>query len=365
MKYSGNIKTISDKVLGNDRITAEECLWLFKNAGVAELGNLAWQVCNKKHDGNVFFNRNIHLEPTNICVFRCRFCSFSRDEGHPEAWDLSGEETDERVKEAVRNGATEVHIVGGVYPGRDVHYYAQMLKRIKSIDPDVHIKAFTAIEINYMINLTGMALKDGLAVLKEAGLDSIPGGGAEIFNASIRKKICPEKGDMKVWLKVHETAHTLGIPSNATMLYGHIETAKDILHHLSVLRDMQDKTGGFNCFIPLKYRNYNNLLSDLDEKSWLYDLRIFAISRIFLDNVPHIKAYWPMLGKNLAALLLSFGANDFDGTINDTTKIYSMAGAEEKKPSMTADEIKKIIVSEGFVPVERDSLYNKIEEKNT
>lgn len=360
MKYSGNSKTISDKVLGSDRITAEEGLWLFKNAGVAELGNLAWQVCNKKHDGNVFFNRNIHLEPTNICVFRCRFCSFSRDEGHPEAWDLSREEADKRVKEAVRNGATEVHIVSGVYPGRDVHYYAEMLRRIKSFAPEVHIKAFTAIEINYMIKLAGMALKDGLAVLKKAGLDSIPGGGAEIFNATIRKKICPEKGNMKLWLKVHETAHELGIQSNATMLYGHVETAKDILHHLSVLRDLQDKTGGFNCIIPLKYRNYNNLLSDLDEKPWLYDLRIFALSRIFLDNIPHLKAYWPMLGRKLAALLLSFGVNDFDGTINDTTKIYSMAGAEEKKPSMTAEEIKKLIKSEGFVPSERDSLYNYI-----
>jgi len=351
---------ISQKVSEGMRISDDEALWMFENANLAWLGNLAWGISSKKHNGKVYYNRNIHIEPTNICKFRCRFCSFSRDEGNPEAWDMSLEEIESKVKQAYSGGVTEVHIVGGVHPERDVHHYARMLKRIKGIAPNIHIKAFTAIEINFMIVRAGLNLEEGLVLLKESGLDSIPGGGAEIFNENIRKQICPEKGKSELWLKIHEAAHLHGIPSNATMLYGHIESTKDIIHHLSVLRELQDKTSMFNCFIPLKYRNYNNLLSEISEKPWLYDIRVFAISRIYLDNIPNIKAYWPMLGKKLAALLLSFGANDFDGTINDSTKIYSMAGAEEINPSMSTEEITTIIKREGFIPIERDSLYKEI-----
>jgi aminodeoxyfutalosine synthase len=359
MSKSGKANKTERLIEAGKRLTEEEALWLLKNCGLAELGQLAWNSNMKMHGGKVYYNRNIHIEPTNICVFRCRFCSFSRDAGHSEAWDLSEDELLARVKTATESGITEIHIVGGVHPERDVHYYAALLRKIRQLAPYVHIKAFTAIELNYMFRKAGADVKDGFAILKDAGLGSIPGGGAEIFNETIRRQICPEKGSAHLWLKIHEEAHRMGIPSNATMLYGHLESPEDIIHHLSVLRNLQDRTGGFNCFIPLKYRNYNNLLSELEEKPWIYDLRIFALSRIFLDNIPHLKAYWPMLGKPLSALLLSFGANDFDGTISDSTKIYSMAGAEEQKPEMSALEIQQIIRREGFLPVERDSVYNE------
>jgi len=348
------------KIISGKRLTEEEALWLLKNSGLAELGQMAWDFARTKHGLKVYYNRNIHLEPTNICVFRCRFCSFSRDAGHADAWDMSRSEIEERVKSALSDGVTEIHIVGGVHPDRDLHYYASLLSHIKQMAPGVHIKAFTAIELNYMFKKANVEVNEGFRILKSAGLDSVPGGGAEIFNENIRKQICPEKGSAHLWMKIHEAAHVNGIPTNATMLYGHLESPEDIIHHLSVLRNLQDRTGGFNCFIPLKYRNYNNLLSDLEEKPWIYDLRIFALSRIFLDNIPHLKAYWPMLGKPLAALLLSFGANDFDGTINDSTRIYSMAGAEEKNPGMTTHEIRQIIEREGFIATERDSLYNEL-----
>lgn len=348
---------ILNRVKTGARLTEEEALWLWEHASPGELGSAAWDLTFQKHSRFVSYNRNIHIEPTNICVFRCRFCSFSRSEGHPEAWDMPESELRERVAEAKEQGVTEIHIVGGVHPDRDVHYYAAMLRMIKTIAPNVHIKAFTAIELNFMITKAGLKLSDGLKLLKEAGLDSVPGGGAELFSERIRHVICPEKGSGSLWLRVHEEAHRAGIPTNATMLYGHIETPADLVNHLALLRDLQDRTGMFNCFIPLKYRNYNNLLSENPEKPWLYDLRVFALSRLFLDNITHLKAYWPMLGKKLAALLLSYGANDFDGTIADSTRIYSMAGAEEQKPSMTVAEIESLIRHEGYIPAERDSLY--------
>ena len=235
-----------------------------------------------------------------------------------------------------------------------------MLQKIKEIRPDIHIKAFTAVELEYMIKKAKLPLEEGLLKLKEYGLDSIPGGGAEIFHPEVRHKVCDEKATSGMWLTIHETAHKIGLPSNATILYGHIENYSHRIDHLSKLRALQDKTGGFNTFIPLKYRKENNSLSHIGEVSSIEDLKNFAVSRIYLDNFPHIKAYWPMIGKQLSQLSLSFGVDDIDGTIDDTTKIYSMAGAEDKNPKMSSQDIIFLIKQAHRIPAERDTLYNII-----
>jgi aminodeoxyfutalosine synthase len=271
------------------------------------------------------------------------------------------------VKRFDGKDVTEVHIVGGVHPSYDLHYWGSLLKKIKDYRPALHIKAFSAIELDHMISLAGCSLEEGLTLLKGYGLDSIPGGGAEIFDEQLRKKICDEKSSSELWLRIHETAHRIGIPSNATMLYGHIENYFHRIDHMERLRNLQDKTHGFNAFIPLKYRQSNNSMSYLGEVSTIEDLRNYAVSRIYLDNFPHIKAYWPMTGKECAQISLSFGTDDMDGTIDDTTRIYSMAGSEEGNPAMSSDEICTLICQAGFIPVERDSLYNPIyppEEEN-
>jgi aminodeoxyfutalosine synthase len=263
--------------------------------------------------------------------------------------------------DATADSITEVHIVGGVHPDRDLHYYGNMIKAIKEHRPGLHIKAFTAIELDYMIRKSGLSLNEGLAALKEYGLDSIPGGGAEIFDESVRKVICGTKSDGKLWLEIHRAAHLLGIPSNATILYGHVENYGHRIDHLERLRTLQDETGGFNAFIPLKFKNKNNELSWVKEATVVEDLRNYAVSRIYLDNIPHLKAYWPMIGKEVAALSLEFGVDDLDGTINDSTKIYSMAGAEDITPAMSSSGLQDLIIRAGRIPVERDSLYNIIE----
>jgi aminodeoxyfutalosine synthase len=308
----------------------------------------------------VFFNRNFHLEPTNICVNDCVFCSYRRDEGEQGSWDYSIEELLEQCRKYQGSGVTEVHIVGGVHPQRDVYYYAELLKAVKTMLPDVHIKAFTAIEIDYMIKKADIALDEGFKLLKAAGLDAIPGGGAELFDKDIRARLCPKKGPADIWLRVHETAHTLGIRTNATMLFGHVETLDHRLQHLLYLRDLQDRTGGFDAFIPLKYKSANNKLGEIGEIAVIEVLRTIAISRLVLDNIPHIKAYWPMLGKDVMQMALLFGADDIDGTINDSTKIYSMAGAEEQHPSLTVDELCRLIREAGFIPVERSTFYEEL-----
>jgi aminodeoxyfutalosine synthase len=264
------------------------------------------------------------------------------------------------VKKFDNKKVTEVHIVGGVHPSRDLHYWGSLIRKIKEHRPELHVKAFSAIELDYMIRVTGCTIEEGLKILKEYGLDSIPGGGAEILDEKLRKIICNEKASSELWLTIHETAHKLGIASNATMLYGHLETYAHRIDHLNRLRTLQDKTGGFNAFIPLKYKKSNNSMSYLGEESVIEDLRNYAVSRIFLDNFTHIKAYWPMTGKESAQISLSFGTDDMDGTIDDTTRIYSMAGAKEENPAMTTEEICTLIREAGFNPVERDSLYNPI-----
>jgi aminodeoxyfutalosine synthase len=256
---------------------------------------------------------------------------------------------------------TEIHIVGGVHPERNVWFYGDLLKAIRQFAPHLHIKAFTAVEIDQMCRMAGMTIKDGLILLREAGLDSMPGGGAEIFDETLRAEICPDKTSSSEWLRIHETAHSLGIPTNATMLYGLKENYFHRIDHLHRLRELQDRTGGFNAFIPLKFRRANNLYSSRNETTVVEDLKNFAVSRIFLDNIPHLKAYWPMIGKPVARLSLCFGVDDLDGTIDDSTRIYSMAGAEEKNPAATSGELAEMIRRSGFVPAERNTLYEIIQ----
>jgi aminodeoxyfutalosine synthase len=354
------LRQITEKVSADRRITPGEGLLLFKKADLALLGLLAG-IVRRKHNGDkAFFNHNFHIEPTNKCIYNCRFCSYHKPEGDPESWEYSHEEMLEIVKRFDNKPVTEVHIVGGVHPSYDLHYWGSLIKKIKEHRPALHVKAFSAVELDYMISRAGYTIEEGLTLLKNYGLDSIPGGGAEIFDEELRKMICDEKSSSGLWLKIHETAHRKEIPSNATMLYGHIENYSHRIDHMERLRNLQDRTGGFNAFIPLKYKKTNNSMSYLGEVNLIEDLRNYAVSRIYLDNFPHIKAYWPMIGKESAQLSLSFGTDDMDGTIDDTTRIYSMAGSEEEKPAMTTDEICHLIRQAGFVPVERDSLYNPI-----
>lgn len=356
------LQKISEKVSQNQRITASEALLLYGSNHLGLLAVVSHAIREKRHGKKTFFNRNFHIEPTNICIYNCQFCSYSRKTGQQGAWEHSLGQIEQLARRHKNKPVSEVHIVGGVHPNRDLHYYGEMIQRIKAILPEIHIKAFTAVELDFMIKKAHLPLDKGLQKLKEYGLDSIPGGGAEIFDKKIRQQICHEKSDADQWLRVHQTAHENAIPSNATMLYGHIENYHHRIDHLSRLRQLQDKTHGFNAFIPLKYRKANNSLSHIGEVPLIEDLKNFAISRIFLDNFDHIKAYWPMLGKQNTQLALSFGVDDIDGTIEDTTKIYSMAGADDQKPAMALDEIVQLIAQAGLKPVERDTLYNILNE---
>ncbi len=359
---SNELLKIARKVKNNERISEEEGLFLYENAELSFLGVLSNYLREKAHGDITYFNKNFHIEPTNICIYSCKFCSYVRKINQEGAWEFNIEDILETVKSYKNKDVTEVHIVGGVHPNRDLHYYGEMMQKIKSIIPEIQIKAFTAVELEFMIKKAKMPLVEGLKKLKEYGLDSIPGGGAEIFHIDIRKELCDEKASSEMWLKIHEAAHKVGLPSNATILYGHIEKYSHRIHHLSKLRDLQDKTGGFNTFIPLKFRKENNSLSHVGEVSSIEDLKNFAVSRIFLDNFPHIKAYWPMLGRNITQLSLSYGVDDVDGTIDDSTKIYSMAGAEDKNPKMSTQDLVHLIKKVRRIPAERDTVYNIIKK---
>ncbi|GAB4260555.1 MAG: aminofutalosine synthase MqnE [Vicingaceae bacterium] len=360
-----HLKKIADKALSNKRISTEECLYLFNNASIGYLGYLADNIQKQIHNDCVYFNKNFHIEPTNICVFDCKFCSYSRflrEKNEYDAWEMTEDEIYEMVKSYNNTDVTEVHIVGGVHPKMGLNYFANLIKNIKTINPNIHVKAFTAVELEYMCRKAKVSYKEGLQMLKDAGQNSLPGGGAEIFDESIRSKICKDKCTSEEWLTIHKTAHQIGMPSNCTMLYGHIEKPEHLVDHMNRLRTLQDETGGFNAFIPLKFRNANNQMSDIKEVSVIEDIKVYAISRIFFDNIKNIKAYWPMIGREIAQLLLNFGVNDIDGTIDDTTKIYSMAGAEEQKPTMTTNEMIELIKAVGKKPMERDSVYNIIND---
>jgi len=358
-----SLKNIAEKVYNSERITDEDCLILFEKGSLGFVGSLANFVREKKHGDKTYFNRNFHIEPTNACVFQCNFCSYSRVYANREdAWELSMQQMMDIVKSYDNQPATEVHIVGGVHPKMDIEFFADLLRNIKAHRPDLHIKGFTAVELDYMFRKAKKTVKEGLQYLKDAGLESLPGGGAEIFAPKIREQICPDKVDADGWLNLHKMAHKLGMQSNATMLYGHIESFADRVNHMSRLRSLQDETNGFNTFIPLKFRNFDNDMSHVAETTLIEDMRLYAIARIYMDNFPHLKAYWPMLGRQNAQLSLSYGVNDIDGTIDDTTKIYSMAGAEEQTPSMTTDELVALIRQAKRQPIERGTLYNVIND---
>lgn len=354
---------IAEKILAEERLTPEEGEYLFEKGELPFLGTVANHIREKRHGDKTFFNRNFHIEPTNVCIFTCAFCSYSRIYKHrDEGWELSIEEMMDRVKKYDDQPITEVHIVGGVHPKMNLDFFCELIRQIKAHRPELHVKGFTAVELDYMFRKAKFTVEEGLQKLKEAGLQSMPGGGAEIFHPDVRKQICADKVDAEGWIKIHKTAHQLGMPTNATMLYGHIENYEHRIDHLERLRQLQDQTHGFNAFIPLKFRNQNNDMSDVPESTIIEDLKMYAVSRLYLDNFSHIKAYWAMLGRQTTQLSLAYGVDDVDGTIDDSTKIYSMAGAEEQHPTMSTEDIVMLIQKAGRRAIERDTVYHELKE---
>ena len=362
-KIDTDLKQIAEKVIASKRINFDEGVLLFEKAELGFVGALANYVKQKKSGDNVFFNRNFHVEPTNICVYTCSFCSYSRlIKQKEEGWELSVDQILDTIKKWDDKPVTEVHITGGVIPKQDFKFYTDLFRKIKQHRPNLHIKALTPVEYHYIFKKAKLSYEEGMKLMKEAGLDSMPGGGAEIFHPEIRDEIAGGKCSADEWLAIHEAWHNLGMKSNATMLYGHVEKYWHRVDHLERLRALQDKTGGFNAFIPLKFRNKDNQMSHVPEVSVIEDLRNYAISRIYLDNFDHIKAYWAMIGRSTAQLALNFGADDIDGTIDDTTKIYSMAGSEEITPILTTQQLVDLIKQVDLRPVERDTLYNVVHD---
>jgi aminodeoxyfutalosine synthase len=357
------LKIIGEKVLSSERLTQEEGLLLFEKGELGFLGALANLVRVRMHGDKTYFNRNFHIEPTNVCVFTCKFCSYSRlYKNREEGWELSIDEMMDIVKKYDGQPVTEVHIVGGVHPKMNLDFFCELLSKIRDHRPDLHLKGFTAVELDYMFRKAKLTIAEGMRKLHDAGLQSMPGGGAEIFHPDVRVQISHDKVDAEGWLEIHKAAHNLGMHTNATMLYGHVEQYWHRIDHMERLRSLQDETHGFNTFIPLKFRNKDNEMSHVPESSIIEDLKLYAVARLYMDNFPHLKAYWPMLGRNTAQLTLSFGVNDLDGTIDDTTKIYSMAGSEEQTPAMNTAQLAMLIKQAGRRPVERDTIYNEIKD---
>ncbi|MFN5985697.1 MAG: aminofutalosine synthase MqnE [Chitinophagaceae bacterium] len=360
------LQKIGTKVIQNERLSFDEGVYLFEHASLPYVGALANWKRESLHGNKTYFNKNFHIEPTNVCVFSCKFCSYSKLYAHKEeGWELTVDQMLDIVKSYDGKPVTEVHIVGGVHPKLTLTFFLELRRAIKAHRPDLHIKAFTPVELEYMFRKAKVSVEEGMKMAKEAGLDSLPGGGAEIFHPEIREQICADKATADQWLHIHKTAHELGMHSNATLLYGHIESFSHRIDHMERLRQLQDQTKGFNTFIPLKFRNSNNEMSNVPESILLDDLKMYAISRLYLDNFPHVKAYWPMLGRDAAQLTLSYGVNDIDGTIDDTTKIYSMAGSEEQNPAMTTAQLVALIKQAKRAPIERGTLYNVIKDYST
>lgn len=352
---NNTLKKIEEKVNNNQRLSFEDGVALFNSPDLLTIGCLANIVRERKNGDKAYFISNRHINHTNICVNRCRFCAFSKDSGEDGAYTMSVEDVLSSAGER-HQGVSEFHIVGGLHPDLPFQYYLDMLNSLKNKYPDIHIQGFTAVEIEYLARMAGLSIKDTLIKLREAGLGSLPGGGAEVFAERVRKKICPEKLSSEEWLNVHKTAHQIGMRSNATMLYGHIETVEERVDHLIKLRGLQDETNGFMSFIPLAFHPKNTELDSISKTTGNLDLRVLAIARLMLDNFPHIKAFWIMVGPKLAQISLSFGVDDIDGTVVEE-KITHSAGAETEQ-SLTKNELVRMIKEAGRIPVERDTLYN-------
>jgi aminodeoxyfutalosine synthase len=358
-----SLQDIASKVIHKERITDQDALLLFAYAPLSFVGSLANYIREQKHGHKTYFNRNFHIEPTNVCIYTCNFCSYSRlIKKREEGWEYSLEDMMDIVKSFDEKPVTEVHIVGGVMPQYNLAFYEELFGRIKAHRPSLHIKGLTPVEYHYIFKKAKVTTEEGFKVLKAAGLDSMPGGGAEIFHPEIRQQISADKCTGQEWLDIHEVWHNLGGRSNATILYGHIEKFEHRIDHLRQLRELQDRTGGFQTFIPLKFRNQDNQMSHIPEVATPEDLRNYAVSRIYLDNFDHLKAYWPMISRPVAQLSLSFGVDDMDGTIDDTTKIYTMAGSEEQHPALSTRELVQLIREVGRQPIERDTHYNVVKD---
>lgn len=356
-----DLKHIVRKVLEGERISFEEGVILYERGELGYLGVLANYIREKRHGDRTYFNRNFHIEPTNVCVYDCKFCAYSRlIKERDQGWEMDVAGMMDVIRTYDDEPVTEVHITGGVVPKQNLDFYADFFKQCKAHRPDLHIKGLTPVEYYYIFKKAKMSHYEGLKYLQECGLDSMPGGGAEIFHSEVREKIAGDKCTAEQWLDIHEQAHSLGMRTNATMLYGHIEEFWHRVDHMERLRRLQDKTKGFQAFIPLKFRNQGHQMSHVPEVSIIEDLRNYAISRIYMDNVDHIKAYWAMISRDTAQLSLAFGVDDIDGTLDDTTKIYSMAGAEEQNPAMSTRQLVELIKQVKRHPIERDTLYKVI-----
>jgi aminodeoxyfutalosine synthase len=349
---------IRESVQSGRRLSFEDGLFLYEQADLFTLGELANIVRERKNGNFTYYNVNEHLNPTNVCVYRCTFCAFRADLKSPKGYVMSDEQILERAAETEARGATELHIVGGLHHQLPYEWYLHVVRIIHDAQPRLHLKAYTAVEWDWFSRLTGRPTRDILAEFKEAGLGSLPGGGAEIFHPDVRDKICEHKADADSWVRIHREAHELGLRSNATMLYGHIEEARHRVDHLIRLRELQDQTGGFQTFIPLAFHPDNTGLAHIQKPSGLTDLKTMAISRLLLDNFPHIKAYWVMLGIKTAQLALSFGADDIDGTVVHE-KIYHDAGSDSPQ-ELNVAELRRLIEEAGRIPVERDTLYHEV-----
>ena len=354
-----HLKPISAKVLAGERLTAEDGIQLYRSPDLLAIGWLANYVREKRHGNTCFFNVNRHINPTNICVAHCKLCAFGRDPNAPGAYNFALEEIYQRAEQGMREGATEFHMVGGLHPDLPFEYFLEMMRGLKKRCPTVHLKAFTMVEVGYFSRIAKLSIRDTLVALKEAGVDSLPGGGAEIFNPRVRKLICDHKVSGRQWLNIARTAHEIGLRSNATMLYGHVETDEERVEHMLLLRELQDETHGFSAFITLAFHPDNTGLAHLPPPTGYHDLKSIAISRLLLDNFDHIKAYWVMLTPSIAQIALRFGADDLDGTVVEE-KIYHDAGAKtaEFTPRL---ELERLIREAGRIPVERDTLYRPID----
>ena len=358
IETSRSAEQILKAAAGGERLSARDALTLMEQASLEELSAAAIKAKRGISGDDVYYNRNFHIEPTNVCRYNCRFCSYRRSLSDPDGWTMTLGQIEQTVRRYADSGITEVHLVGGVHPSATLEGYLDIVRTVRRLMPEASIKAFSAIEHIYLFDREGISFEEGLRRFTEAGMDTLTGGGAEIFEPRIREKICPDKPSAERWLALHKAAHLADIQTNATMLYGHIESHADRIAHMQALRDLQDETKGFNAFIPLKYRSVGNGMSYLGECSMEEDLRTLAVSRLFLDNIPHIKAYWPMYGVEATSNALLYGADDIDGTVADTTRIYSMAGVEP--PALTLDGLRAMITDMGFRPVERDTFYNAV-----